>query len=79
LLVAHEEYDSGSEDDDDSQDEESGEMVTISIVSTPSTSLFGSQNENAIVTNHKCLMDKATEVTSSPTPSSSHSNSIFYG
>jgi hypothetical protein len=69
LLVAQEEYDSGSKDDDDSEDEESGEMATIAIVSTPPTSLFNSQNENAIVNNHKCLMAKATEVTSSPTPS----------
>jgi hypothetical protein len=76
LLVAQEEYDSGSKDDDDSEDEESGEMAAIAIVSTPPTSLFNSQNENAIVNNHKCLMAKATEVTSSPTPSSSHSKSI---
>jgi hypothetical protein len=69
LLVAREEYDSGSKDDDDSQDEESGEMAAIAIVSTPSTSLFDSQNENSIVTNQKGLMAKAPEVTSSPTPS----------
>jgi hypothetical protein len=64
------------EDDDESQDEESGEMAAIAIVSTPYTSLFNSQIENSIVTNHKCRMAKATEVTSSPTPSSSHSKSI---
>jgi hypothetical protein len=62
-------------DDDDSKDEENGEMAAIAIVSTPSTSLFDSRNENTIITNHKCLMAKASEVTSSPTPSSSHSNS----
>jgi hypothetical protein len=73
--VAHEEYDSGSEDDGDSQDDESGEMVDVAIVSTQSTSLFDSQNENSVITNHKFLMDKATEVTPSPTPSSSHSKS----
>jgi hypothetical protein len=76
LLVAQEEYDSGTKDDDDSDDEENGEMATIAIVSTPPTSLFNSQNENAIVINHKCLMAKATEVTSSPTPSSSSSKPI---
>jgi hypothetical protein len=59
--VAHEEYDSGTNDDDDSEDEENGEMAAIAIVSTPPTSLFNSQNENAINTNHKCLMAKATE------------------
>lgn len=73
MLVVHEEYDSGS-DDDDSVDEENGEVAAIAIVSTPPTSLFNSQNENAIITTHKCLMAKASEVTSSPTPSSSHSN-----
>jgi hypothetical protein len=51
-------------------------MAAIAIVSIPPTSLFNSQNENAIVINHKCLMAKATEVTSSPTLSSSHSKSI---
>jgi hypothetical protein len=51
-------------------------MAAIAIVSTPSTSLFNSQNENVIITNHKCLMAKSSEVTSSPTPSSSHSKSI---
>jgi hypothetical protein len=60
--VVHEEYDSGS-DDDDSKDEENGEMAVIAIVSTPSTSLFESHNENTIITNHKCLMAKASEVT----------------
>jgi hypothetical protein len=75
LLVAQEEYDSGT-DDDDSEDKENGEMAVIAIVSTPPTSLFNSQNENAIVINHKCLMAKSTEVTTSPTPSSSHSKSI---
>jgi hypothetical protein len=74
--VAQEEYDSGSEDDNDSIDEESGEMAAIAIVSTPPTSLFNSQNENAIINNHKCLMAEATEVTSSSTPSSCHSKSI---
>jgi hypothetical protein len=77
LLVAHEEYDCGSEDDDDSQDEESGEMAAIAIISTPSTSLFDSQNENSIITNHKCLMAKDMEVTSLPTPLSSHSKFIW--
>jgi hypothetical protein len=77
LLVEQEEYDSGTEDDDDSKDEDNGEMAAIAMVSTPPTSLFNSQNENAIVINHKSLMAKATEVTSSPTPSSSHSKSIF--
>jgi hypothetical protein len=72
--VAHEEYDSGSEDDD-SQDEESGEIAVVAIVSTPSTSIFDSQNENYGIINHKCLMAKATEVTPSPSPSSSHSKS----
>jgi hypothetical protein len=76
LFVAQEEYDSGSEGDDDSEYEESGEMAAIAIVSTPPTSLFNSQNENAIVNNHKCLMAKATEVRSSSTPSLSHSKSI---
>jgi hypothetical protein len=51
-------------------------MAAIAIVSTLPTSLFNSQNENAIVMNHKCLMAKATEGTTSPTPSSSHSKSI---
>jgi hypothetical protein len=51
-------------------------MPAIAIVSTPPISLFNSQNENAIVINHKCLMAKATKVTTSPTPSSSHSKSI---
>jgi hypothetical protein len=37
---------------------------------------FDSQNENSSLTNHKCLMTKGTELTSSPTPSSSHSKSI---
>jgi hypothetical protein len=77
LLGAHEEYDSRSEDDDESQDEESGEMATVAIVSSLSTSLFDSQNDNSTITNHKCLMAKATEVTPSPTPSSSHFESIF--
>jgi hypothetical protein len=72
--VVHEEYDSGS-DDDDSEDEENGEMAAIAIVSTPPTSLFNSHNENTIIINHKCLIAKASEVTSSPTPSSSHSDS----
>jgi hypothetical protein len=45
-------------------------MAAVAIVSTPPTSLFNWQNENVIVINHKCLMAKATEVTSSPTPSS---------
>jgi hypothetical protein len=54
LMLAQEEYDSGSEDDDDSEDEESGEMAAIATVSTPPTSLFNSQNENAILNNHKC-------------------------
>jgi hypothetical protein len=39
----------------------------------PSSTL---KNENAIVINHKCLMAKATKVTTSPTPSPSHSKSI---
>jgi hypothetical protein len=51
-------------------------MATVAIVSTPSTSLFNSQNEKSIVTNHKCLVAKDTKVTSSPTPSSYHSESI---
>jgi hypothetical protein len=51
-------------------------MAAIAIVCTPSSSLFNSQNENVIITNHKCLMAKASEVTSSPTPASSHSKSI---
>jgi hypothetical protein len=54
LMLAQEEYDSGSEDDDDSKDEESGEMAAIATISTPPTSLFNSQNENAILNNHKC-------------------------
>jgi hypothetical protein len=64
------------EDDDESQDEESGEMAAIAIVSTPYTSIFNSQIKNSIITNHKCRMAKAIEVTSSTTPSSSHSTSI---
>jgi hypothetical protein len=72
LLGAHEEYNSRSKDDD-SQDEENGGVATIAIASTPSTSLFDSQNDNSSIINHKCLLAKATEVTPPYTPSSSHS------
>jgi hypothetical protein len=72
LLGAHEEYNSRSKDDD-SQDEENGGVATVAIASTPSTFLFDSQNDNSSIINHKCLLAKATEVTPSSTPSSSHS------
>ena len=59
--MVHEEY------EEDEEDEDEGEVVGVAAIattSTPSTPLFDAPNENIII-NHKCLMAKATEVTSS--------------
>ena len=62
VLVAQEEYSSGSEDED--EDDSSQEVAAISATST-STSLFDSPNENIINKNATCLMARSSEVTSS--------------
>src|SRR4051812_48338400 len=62
VLVAQEEYSSGSEDED--KDDSSQEVAAIATTST-STSLFDSPNENIINKNATCLMARSSEVTSS--------------
>jgi hypothetical protein len=65
-LLAREEYDSGSKDDEPQS--EDGGVAAIATTSSLSTSLFGAPNDNAIPTNQNYLMAKATEVILSSTP-----------
>ena len=62
VLVAQEEC---SSDDDEEEEESTSEVAAIAIASPSSSSLFESPNENAPTRNAKCLMAKATEVSSS--------------
>jgi hypothetical protein len=68
VFLTQEEY-SGSESDE--EETSTSEMAAIATTSTSSASLFESPNEDSLIKNVKCLMAKSSEV--SPTPSSSSS------
>ncbi|KAM0916349.1 hypothetical protein ACQ4PT_010232 [Festuca glaucescens] len=55
VLISHEEYSSGDEEDD--KDDTRSEVAGIAITSTPSSSLFESPNEDSS-NNARCLMAK---------------------
>jgi hypothetical protein len=60
VLMTQEEYLS---DDSDEEEEPTREVAVLAIVSTPSSSLFESTNENISNNNNaRCLMAKVTEV-----------------
>ena len=61
VLVTREEYMSGGESD---EEETTSEVAAIAITSSTSPSLFESPNENIPIQSAKCLMAKATEVSS---------------
>ena len=68
VLLTQEEYPS---DDSEEEEETTREVVALAITSTSSPSLFESPNENISNTTARCLMAKATEVSSS-TPKTMH-------
>jgi hypothetical protein len=70
-LLTHEEYYSKQEKD---EEETASEVVAIADTSYPSISLVKSPNENLSNNNVKCLMAKASEVSSSTTSISKTKN-----
>src|SRR4051812_16156846 len=67
VLVAHEEYFSDYEDDEEDGEIVATVTVAIAIESPSSTSLFNSPNENPHII-HKCLMANTTSVNPSSKP-----------
>ena len=68
MLVAQEEYASSDSEDEDAPTKEVAALV---IVSTSSSSLIESPNENFSINNARCLIANVTEV-SSPSPKTMH-------
>ena len=71
VLVTQEEYLS---DDDEEEEETTSEVAAIAIVSSSPPSLFESPNENLPTQSARCLMAKASEVSSSPSPKTLNEN-----
>src|SRR3954467_883638 len=67
VLVAHEEYFSDDEDNEEGDEIVATATVAIAMESPSSSSLFNSPNENPHII-HKCLMAKTTSVTPPLTP-----------
>jgi hypothetical protein len=72
VLMTQEQY-SYREESDEEETTTSG-VAAIATTSTPSTSLFESPNEDSPIKNVKCLMAKASEVSSTPSSSISKTN-----
>jgi hypothetical protein len=71
VLVAQEEYATSDSEDEDTPNKE---VAALAIVSTSSSSLFESPNENLSINTARCLMAHVTEV-SSPSPKTMHDQS----
>ena len=71
VLVAQEEYATSDSEDEDAPNKE---VAALAIVSTSSSSLFASPNENLSTNTARCLMAHLTEV-SSPSPKTTHDQS----
>jgi hypothetical protein len=65
VLVTQEEY---LYENDDEEEETTSEVASIAISSSSPPSLFESQNENLPTQSTRCLMVKASKVSSSPSP-----------
>jgi hypothetical protein len=56
------------ENDDEEEEETTSEVASIAISSSSPPSLFESPNENLPTQSTRCLMVKASKVSSSPSP-----------
>src|SRR5664279_4086102 len=70
VLLTQEEYSS------DEEEETTTEVAAIAITSSPSSSLFESPNENVTNKSERCLMEKASEVSSTLTSISKTMNEM---